>query len=403
MGKKRIVVTGAGIVSAIGHNLQATTSALFAHTSGIGSVSAIDTSAYTIHIAAQVADGPWTQTELNRTRLLARNDRFGLTAFREARRMAGLEAKHAMRESAIVLGAGAGGMLNAERFRRAFFAGKQASLRLLPAIPANVTTDIIAADSGLTGLRATIATACSSSNSAIGQACDLIRYDGYPMVITGGAEALSELTFAGFHNLRNMDKNPCKPFAADRKGLNLGECGAILILEDYDHARGRKAGILAEILDYGTSCDAHHITTPHPQGQGAYLAMAQALAKSGLKPKDIDYINAHGTGTKLNDISESRAIMTLFGEQNRDVPVSSSKSYVGHCLGAAGAVEAVFCILALREQVLLPTLRYQQKDPAIHANIIGEEIKAAPVTHILSNSFGFGGNNAAIVFKRWQA
>jgi 3-oxoacyl-[acyl-carrier-protein] synthase II len=199
-----------------------------------------------------------------------------------------------------------------------------------------------------------------------------------------------------------MDREPCRPFDQSRKGLSLGECGAMLVLEELEHAKKRKAPIYAEFLDYGCSSDAHHMTTPHPDGTGAKISMANALSASGVRVEEIDYINAHGTGTKLNDITECKAIQQIFIEKNPDVPVSSNKSYIGHCLGAAGAVEAVFSILSLKNGIIPATLRLEERDDACRVNIIGNRIIDRPVRCILSNSFGFGGNNTSIIIRKWE-
>ncbi len=403
MAKKRVVITGYGIICGIGYNSREVLENILSLKSGIKDVSVMDTTAYNVHIASEVYDlYRYSSIPEHMNRNLSRNDVLGLTAADEALRMAGLLDCECLKDSCIVLGAGASGMLSAEIYRRAYFNGRRASLKYLAATPTSVTTDTIGNYFGLYGPRTTIATACSSSNSAIGIAADHIRYEGYDICLTGGAEALSELTFAGFHNLKNMDKAPCRPFDKSRKGLSLGECGAVLILEELEHAKKRNAPVFAEMLDYGCSSDAHHMTTPHPGGEGAKQSMMKAIKGSGLDIEDIDYINAHGTGTKLNDISECKAVYEIFNEKNPDVPISSNKSYIGHCLGAAGAIEAVFTILSINNSIIPPTLRLDEIDEAIKGNIIGGTIKERDMTHVLSNSFGFGGNNTSIVIKRWE-
>lgn len=403
MKKKRVVITGFGIICGIGYNHRQVFENIVRMESGIKEVRVIDTSKYNVHIASEVRD-LYHHTVIPKRfhRKMSRNDILGVSACNEALMLSGLQGSDKLKKACIVLGAGASGMLSAETYRRAYFNNERASLHLLAQTPASITTDMIGEHFGIFGSRTTIATACSSSNSAIGIAADHIRYEGYDICITGGAEALCELTFAGFHNLKNMDKDPCRPFDRNRKGLSLGECGAILVMEDLDHARKRKATIFAEFLDYGCSSDAYHMTTPHPEGSGSKQSMLKAIKSSGLKIADIDYINAHGTGTKLNDSSESSAIFEVFSEKNGDVPISSNKSYIGHCLGAAGAIEAIFSIFALQNNIIPPTLRLEERDDTIRGNIIGNRITEKRINFILSNSFGFGGNNTSIILKKWE-
>jgi 3-oxoacyl-[acyl-carrier-protein] synthase II len=262
-------------------------------------------------------------------------------------------------------------------------------------------TDLIAGRYGLAGNRATITTACSSSATSIGYGFDLIRSGDQQVVIVGGSESLSELTFAGFNALRVMSPEPCRPFDRNRRGLSLGEGSAILILEAFDHARKRGAAILAEVLGYAINSDAYHMTSPDPAAKGMRRVMTQALARADVAADQIDYVNAHGTGTRINDATEAIAIKKVLGVYRPDrLAVSSTKSMVGHCLGAAGAVEAVAAVLALQRQTVPPTIHLEVPDPDCDLDCLPRVARPQKIRCVLSNSFAFGGNNTALVLGR---
>lgn len=242
-----------------------------------------------------------------------------------------------------------------------------------------------------------IANACASGTNAIGHAFECVRSGRYQRVLTGGYDAISELVFVGFDSLQASTPEKCRPFDRQRTGMVLGEGAAVLLLENFEAARERGANILAEITGYGISTDNHHLTQPNPSGIGPHAAMAQALRRAGVEPAKIDYINAHGTATPFNDAAEGKAIAELFGNT---VPVSSTKSMMGHSLGAAGAIEAVFCILALQHQILPPNINFRTGDEDFDLNIVANEARPARIDIVLSNSFGFGGTNASIVIER---
>jgi 3-oxoacyl-[acyl-carrier-protein] synthase II len=264
-------------------------------------------------------------------------------------------------------------------------------------------TDLIGIRYRLNGFRATISTACSSSATSIGYGFDLIRSGVQEIVITGGSESLSELTFAGFNSLRLMDSEYCRPFDKSRRGLSLGEGAAILILEDYRSAEDRGATIYAEVLGYATNSDAFHMTSPDPEAMGMSKVMSKALKTANVSRDRVDYINAHGTATKINDQMETRAIKRVFREKSaRDLPISSTKSMVGHCLGAAGAIEAVATVLALHDQVVPPTIHLENPDPECDLDYVPNNSRAQEIHIALNNSFAFGGNNTSLVFGRGQ-
>jgi 3-oxoacyl-[acyl-carrier-protein] synthase II len=266
---------------------------------------------------------------------------------------------------------------------------------------AGTLADRFANQYGLGGQRTTIATACSSSATAIGYGFDLIRNGKQEIVLAGGSEAFSELTYSGFNSLRVVDPEYCKPFDKNRQGLSLGEGAAILILEEYERAVRQGKTFFAEILGYATNSDAFHMTAPHPEGTGMMKVMDHALKYAGIAAEEVDYINAHGTATKANDQAETLAIKRLFGElKARRLAVSSTKSMIGHCLGAAGIVEGLATVLALHEQKAPPTIHYQNPDPACDLDYVPNQARSMNIKIALSNSFAFGGNNTSVVFRR---
>ena len=396
----RVVVTGIGIITSIGWSCPEFETGLFEGQCGIGPITLFDTSGFTAGVGGQVTHanlaGDFKAREIKR---ISRCDLLGLTAAREALNSSGIDLELIDRESVgVVLGGGAGGMLEWERYRRHRWSGHKSKIasKLLAASPCTLT-DLIAGRYGLLGTRATITTACSSSATSIGYGFDLIRSGDQQVVITGGSESLSELTFAGFNALRVMSPVACRPFDRNRKGLSLGEGAAVLVLEALDHARARGANMLAEVLGYAINSDAYHMTSPDPEGKGMQRVMQQALARSRVAPEKIDYVNAHGTGTQINDATETAAIKRVLGN---DLAVSSTKSMVGHCLGAAGAIETVASILALLRQKAPPTIHLEEADPDCNLDYVPGCARAHRIRYVLSNSFAFGGNNTSLVLKR---
>jgi 3-oxoacyl-[acyl-carrier-protein] synthase II len=393
-----------GIITSIGASLPAFEQGLFEGRCGLGPVTLFDTAGFTAQIGGQVKNDnladSFTPREIKR---VSRCDLLGLIAAREALMQSGLNLDLCDRNGiGVVLGGGAGGMLEWERYRRSRWAGQKwtAPSKLLASAPCTLT-DLIAGHYGLAGSRATITTACSSSATSLGYGFDLIRSGDQQVVIAGGSESLSELTFAGFNALRVMSPEGCRPFDRNRCGLSLGEGAAILVLEAFYHARQRGAPILAEILGYAINSDAYHMTSPDPEAKGMRRVMAQALARANVTAEQIDYINAHGTGTKINDATETVAIKQVLGVDSRSrLTVSSTKSMVGHCLGAAGAIEAVATVLALQRQVAPPTIHLEDPDPACDLDYVPRAARPQKIRCALSNSFAFGGNNTALVLGR---
>ncbi|MCG6943709.1 MAG: beta-ketoacyl-[acyl-carrier-protein] synthase family protein [Deltaproteobacteria bacterium] len=403
MNGSDVIVTGMGIVCAIGEDKDSFWHALSRAQCGIGTVDLFDVSGYRSRIGGQVRNVDFfSRLSARECRRLGRCDRLGLWAAQEALREAKIVEQDLPPERiAVVMGAGAGGVFEAERYRRQLYEGEvRRRPSLLMPFPACNLTDAIANFYGFRGPRSTIATACSSSATAIGYGADLIRSGKADVVIAGGAESLSELTFSGFNALRSVDRSTCRPYDKHREGLVLGESGSILVLESRRGAEARGIPGYAQVLGYGICADAHHMTSPDPQGDGAERSMANALRSAGVSLEAVDYINAHGTGTVINDRVETIAIKRFFGKKSESIPVSSIKSALGHCLGAAGAVEAVATILSLYHGLLPPTVNYQEPDPDCDLDYVPNEARVADIQVALSNSFAFGGNNTTLVFGR---
>jgi 3-oxoacyl-[acyl-carrier-protein] synthase II len=397
------IVTGIGVVCALGHNKQAFWDALCQGRSGIGPVDLFDASGYRSRIAAQVRGIDFSRLPpVRHWRRLGRCDRLGLWAAQEAITEARLlERGIPAQRIGIVLGAGCGGVWEAEHYRRQLHQGrvKPRPSLLLP-FPACHLTDLIGNCHGFCGPRSTIATACSSSATAIGYAADLISSGRADVVLAGGAESLSELTFSGFNALRSVDRTTCRPFDRLREGLVLGEGAAMVVIESAKRADDDGMAGYGTVLGYGICADAYHITTPDPRGEGPMRSMALALAHAGVDVSAVDYINAHGTGTPVNDRTETLAIKKLFGRRAGSIAVSSTKSAHGHCLGAAGALEAAATLLALKHALLPPTIHWQEPDPDCDLDYVPNLARRAQIEVALSNSFAFGGNNTTLAFAR---
>ena len=399
----RVVVTGAGVATALGIGWKPNAEGFRAGRRAFRPVSLFDVSRQRVKIAAEV-DLPenFTATRLNR-RQHARLDRAGkmlVLAAQEAWQQAGWETTENL---PLILGTTAGGMLLGEAYYRQAVQQpsrqRQQATRAIcyqPQVQARMLLDAL----GCSGPISIISNACASGANAIGHAWDLIRGSQAERAIAGGYDALGELVFSGFDSLQALSPTVCRPFDARRDGLALGEGAAVLNLETLDSARQRGAEILGELIGYGTAIDQHHLTQPHPQGSTTLTVMKQACASAGVTPQEIDYINAHGTGTVLNDSSEALAISEWAGPRAARLPVSSTKASIGHLLGAAGAVEAVVCLMTLREQWLPPEIEFEMPDPACKFPIVRKP-QDARVDVVMSNSFGFGGVNAALIFRRW--
>ena len=396
-----MVITGMGIFCSTGKDVEDFSRSLKEGRTGIGPITLFDTSKYPCKIGAEIRD--YCSEEFFRKKelkKLSRTDQFGLIASEEAVKASGIDS-YSSEEVGVCLGAGAGGMFEAEIYHRDILSkGKSRPSLIWPFIP-SYTTDRVAERFSFSGPKFTVTTACSSSATAIGYGADLIRTGKCKAVLCGGSEALSELTFGGFNSLKATDPFPCKPFDRKRAGMSLGEGAGILILEDFDEAIKRGARIYAEFLGYGIGGEAYHITAPEPTGMGGARIIKEAIEDSGVSLTEVDYINAHGTGTPLNDKTETLSIKNVFGERAYSIPVSSIKSSIGHCLGSAGAIEAIASILSIVHQFIPPTLNHQEGDQDCDLDYVPGKSRKAKVEVVLSNSFAFGGNCTSLVFKKY--
>jgi len=410
---RRIVVTGMGCLSPVGNTVKETWHSLLEGKSGAGWITHFDASKHKTRFAAEVKgfDG----AALFGTRDARKMDRytqFATAAAMEALEQSGLKIDESNRDRVgILIGTGIGGigtlMEQAEIMRER--GPDRVSPFLVPMMISDSAAGMLAIRVGARGPNMAIATACASGNNAIGEALDIIRRGSADVMIAGASEAaLVPVAMAGMNvmtalSTRNEDpQSASRPFDKERDGFLMGEGAGILIIETLEHAKERGAHILAEISGYGTTDDAHHISAPAENGAGAALSMKFALEDAGLTIDDIGYINAHGTSTQLNDKSETAAIKTVFGEQAYQIPISSTKSMTGHLLGASGAVEAAFCIMAIRDEILPPTINYHTPDPECDLDYVPNQARKASPKHVMSNSFGFGGHNATLVFTRFE-
>lgn len=392
----RIAVTGAGIICAIGRNKDEVWQSIRDSRAAIRPLTRFAGETFPTGLAAEVDSDltPLLPVPRKETKRLSRTDLLAIIAAGEALAQAGAVA----RERAIVsTGSSTGGLLEGENyyFRRMTHGRHRAAASRVLQQPTSGPSDAVARVFGLGGGVVSNATACASAGAAIGMAADYLRSRHADVAVAGGSDALCRLTYSGFNVLQAVDPAPCAPFSANRKGITLGEGAAYLVLERWEDAVARGATILAELCGYGASCDAHHPTAPAEDGRGAEAAMREALAESGIRA--VDYINAHGTGTLLNDSAETRAILSAVGA---GTPVSSSKSFFGHTLGAAGGVEAVITILALLEQLAPPTLRLTAPADDCTLDYIPLTPRPMAMATALSNTFGFGGSNVSLVFRR---
>jgi len=401
---QRVVITGAGIITAFGTGWKTNAEGFRQGRAMFRPVSLFDASAQRVKVAAEVALPPALPSSRLSQKTIKRMDRASrllIWAAHEAWHQAGWQPSE---DLPIVLGTTSGGMsLGESYYRNAVEApgrNKGQATRVFYYQPQRQALDLAEA-LGISGPITIIANACASGANAIGCAFDILRRGRAERVLSGGYEALAQLVFAGFDALQALSPTQCRPFDAQRDGLALGEGAGILALETLSYAQHRGAEILGEIIGYGASTDGHHLTQPHPQGDAAFEAMWAACTSAGIHPEQINYINAHGTGTPLNDVAEAAAINRLAGEQAKNLRVSSTKSSIGHLLGAAGAVEAVVCLMSLREQWLPPTLSTQARDPVCNFPLVTQPTDAS-LDIVLTNSFGFGGANASLILRRWK-
>lgn len=402
MVPRRVAVTGLGIISPLGHNLAENWESLRAGRSAIGPIESVDCSTLRFQNGAEVRDfDPLAHFEGGKDAQIDRFAQFAVVAAREAMRDSGAGLTPALREqSAVICGSSAGGQLAIEMgYQDLYLKGRGRVHPLtIPRTMSNAGASHIAMDLGFSGPTYTVTTACSSANHAIGQAFHMVRRGEADLAVTGGSEANFAFGFLkAWEAMRVISPDTCRPFSKDRRGMILGEGGAILILEPLEAAKARGAKIYAEICGFAMTSDAHHLTQPTVEGPSR--AMRGALRDAGMPPEEVGYINAHGTGTPGNDPVETRAIRAVFGAHADKLAVSSTKSMHGHALGAAGALEAVATILALHHGVLPPTANYNERDPECDLDYIPNQARPMQVEAALSNSFAFGGLNAVLAFR----
>ena len=418
MELKRVVVTGLGAITPLGNNVQATWENALAGKSGAGPVTHFDASLFKTQFACEVKGfDPSTLFDRKEMRKFDRYAQLAIYAAKEAMENSGLELdKENLDRIGVIFSAGIGGIRTFEDEVGEYYLNKEKGPRFnpffIPKMIADIAAGHISMIYGLRGPNYATVSACASSTNAIVDAFNLIRLGKASAIVTGGAEAtISASAVGGFnamHALSTRNDNPqgaSRPFSASRDGFVIGEGGAALILEELEHAIARGATIYAEVAGGGMSADAHHITASHPEGLGAKLVMRNALEDAEMRPEDIDYINVHGTSTPVGDISEAKAILDVFGEHSYNLNISSTKSMTGHLLGAAGAVEAMFSILAIRDQIVPPTINHEEgdDDPEIdyRLNFTFNKAQKRQIRAALSNTFGFGGHNASVILKQY--
>ncbi len=412
-GRRRVVITGVGMVTPLGNDQETTWKSLVAGESGAGPITHFDASEYAVRFACEASEfEPTTWIERKQARRMDRFSQLALSAARMAEADSGLSIAAEPDRVGAACATGIGGLYAFEDCFQTLLErgpGRTSPFSIIQIIP-NMAAAWISMELGTRGPLATQTTACAASNMAIGDGLDAIRLGRAEAMLCGGTEApITRVGIAGFTAMRALSQRnddperSSRPFDADRDGFVMGEAGAVLVLEELEHARTRGAKIYAELLGYGVSSDATHVTEPDPTGENPARAMQMAFSDAGITPDQVDYVNAHGTSTPLGDPAETRVLKLALGEENAyATPVSSTKGATGHTLGAAGAVEAIFTIFALKDGLLPPTINYETPDPTCDLDYIPNEARPASLEIGVSNSFGFGGHNACVVFRRWN-
>jgi 3-oxoacyl-[acyl-carrier-protein] synthase II len=412
-GRRRVVITGLGMVSPLGNDVESSWNALVAGESGAAEITAFDHSDYGVHFACELKEFDPTQwIDRKRSRRMDRFAQMILAAARQAESDSGIEIASEPERVGASVATGIGGLRS---FQDCYDVLRdrgpdRVNPFSIPSIIPNMGAGWVSIELGTKGPLMSECTACAASNMAIGDALDAIRLGRADVMIAGGTEApISPVGIAGFDAMRALSrrnddpKRASRPFDAERDGLVMGEAGAVLVLEELEHAKARGATIHSELMGYGVSSDAAHMTEPDPTGENPARAMEMALADAGVDPSEVGYVNAHATSTPLGDASETKVIKKALGEENAmKTGVSSTKGATGHCFGAAGAVEAVFTVLAVERGVLPPTINYEARDPECDLDYIPNESREADITVGVSNSFGFGGHNACLVVRRFD-
>lgn len=413
MAKRRVVVTGLGAVTPLGPDVKSSWQAVLEGKSGVGYITQFDTSNYPVRIAAEVKDfDPTKYIEPKEVKKMDRFIHFAVAATQMAIEDSELKITEANSERiGIVIGSGMGGLPAIEYYHKMLLekGWKRVSPFFIPMVIINLAAGQVSMKYGIKGPNLAVTTACATGNHSIGEAFRMIQYGDADVMIAGGAEAvITPMAIAGFSIMRALStrneepQKASRPFDIDRDGFVMGEGAGIIILEELGHALKRGAKIYAELAGYGMSSDAYHITAPAPEGEGGARCMRMAINDAGIKPEEIDYINAHGTSTKQGDELETQAIKTVFGEHAYRLCVSSTKSMTGHLLGAAGGVEAIFTILSIYNNVVPPTINLDNPDPECDLNYVPHRKIEREIKCAITNSFGFGGTNASLVFRKFS-
>src|SRR5438309_796813 len=403
---RRVAITGLGFVTPIGNDLESVWSSLVEGVSGVGRISRFDTTDYSTKIAAEVRGfDPEQYMDRKTARHAGRYCQFALAASKQALEHAGLDPD----DVGVIISSGVGGMEEIEKNHTALRERgvRRISPFTVPMMIADMPAGLVSIQVRAGGPNYAIVSACASSGHGIGEAAEIIKRGDARAMLAGGAEAtITPLTMGAFCQIKAVSERndepekACRPFDLGRDGFVMGEGAVMFVLEDLEFAKSRGARVLAEVAGYGASADMYHYTAPHPEGKGAIRAMRKALGRAGVNPDQVDYVNAHGTSTKLGDIAETRAIKEVFGEHAKRLMVSSTKSVHAHLLGAAGAMEAAACVLAIDRGLVPPTINLDNQDPECDLDYVPNRARKATVDVAISNSFGFGGHNATVVIRR---
>ncbi len=412
MQKRKVVITGMGVVSPVGTGIEKFWKSLIDGKSGIRPITHFDASQFDCQISGNIIDvNPSDHFSTKEARHLAAFVQYAVIASREAVAQSRLDLKNVnLERMGVTIGSGIGSLetLETEFLKYQAKGPKRLSPFFIPKIIMNEAAGQVSIDTGARGPAMCVATACASATNAIGDAFRFIQYGDVDVMIAGGTEsATTHLGVGGFCSLKALTKRndepekASRPFELNRDGFVIAEGAGVIVLESLDHAKARGAKILAELVGYGRTSDAFHVTAPEPTGNGAAKAMEFAIQDAGLTPQDIGYINAHGTSTKLNDSVETLAVKTVFKDHAKKIPISSIKSMTGHLLGAAGGVEFAACVLAMRDNIIPPTINYETPDPACDLDYVPNEARKVDLTTAMSNSLGFGGHNASLIVKKF--
>lgn len=408
----RVVITGLGVISPIGNNIIDFWNSVKEGKCGISFIEYFDTENFATKLGAEVKDFDPTQyIDPKSARRTDRNTQFAIAASQQAIDQSGLDLEKIDKERfGVIIGSGIGGMRTFEKEHVALLekGPRRVSPFFIPMMISNMAAGNVAIHFGAKGICMSVSTACATGTNAIGEAFRAIQIGRHDIMLAGGTEAsITALAVAGFMSLNavSTSTDPMRasiPFDADRNGFIMGEGSGVIVMETLEHAKSRGANILAEIVGYGSTCDAYHITAPDPDGNGGARAMRQAIEEAQIDSNEVSYINAHGTSTPYNDKLETTAIKNVFGDYAYKIPVSSSKSMFGHLLGAAGAVEAIVCVESLIDGFVPATINYKNPDPDCDLDYVPNVGRKADIKYVLSNSLGFGGHNACLAFKKWE-